>query len=665
MRGARRFCPGADNLMLHIENIQRKYRIGSVDIHALRDVSFTIEQGEFVAITGASGSGKSTLMHIMGLLDHADGGRYRLADQDTGKLSERERATYRSRFIGFVFQQFNLLPRASALENVSLPLIYNDHPDPMDPAALLDRVGLADRQRHTPAELSGGQQQRVAIARALVNRPPVLLADEPTGNLDSRSSAEIMDLLEGLHSEGLTVIIVTHDPEVAGRARRRIQLHDGMVVEDTSAQVPEPMATPPQSDGLRPWAARAQRRLYEGLLMCREAGRAMRANRVRTFLSMLGVLIGVAALIWIMGISRGAQTAVEERIAAMGANIMIVRPGRVEVRGVALGAGAVSRLTLDDVEAIRRIPGVLRAAPTVSGAQQVTARGRNWRTRVIGTTPAYAVMHRRHPSFGRFISEEDVRHRQRVAVLGTQVVRELFDGVNPVGETIRIERAAYTVVGILDDSGISFFGHDQNDQIIIPVTTAMWRLFGRRYIDAVEVEAVAQERFPQVEEDIRAALLRAHRIPGDQRDAFRFRNIAEIQKTIEETSRTMELMGIMLGVVSLLVGGIGIMNIMLVSVTERTREIGLRKAIGAKQGDLLVQFLIESTVVSLCGGVLGIVAGFYLAHAVGRWAQWVIHISPATVAVAFLFSACVGVVFGFSPARKAAKLDPIQALRYE
>lgn len=651
--------------MIHVRNLERRYRVGAVDVQALRNATFTIAQGEFVAITGASGSGKSTLMHILGLLDRADGGHYRLAGQDTAALSERERAAFRARFIGFVFQQFNLLPRASAEENVALPLIYSDHPEPADPSTLLERVGLSDRRCHTPAELSGGQQQRVAIARALVNRPPILLADEPTGNLDSQSSAEIMDLLKQLHREGMTVILVTHDPDIATQADRRIHLHDGCVAEDTGPAGARKATRIEPDLGRRPWTARLRRRFFEGVLMCREAGRAMRANRARTFLSILGVLIGVAALIWVMGISHGAQDAVEQRIAAMGANVMVVRPGRVEMRGIALGAGAVSRLTLDNVDMIESVPGVVRAAPTVSGHRQVTARGKNWRTRVIGTTPAYADMHDRHPAFGRFISEDDVRHRRRVAVLGTEVVRELFDGGNPIGETVRIDRAAYTVVGLLDDSGLSFFGVDQNDQILIPVTTAMWRLFGRRFVDSIEIEVIEAAWIHRAEDAVRTALMRAHRIPAGQDGAFMFRNITEIQRVIQETSQTMELMGALLGIVSLLVGGIGIMNIMLVSVTERTREIGLRKAIGARQGDLLAQFLIESTVVSLLGGALGIVLGFYLAHAVGHWAEWMIRISPVTVTVAFFFSACVGVIFGFSPARKAARLDPIQALRYE
>ncbi len=651
--------------MISVHNLNKEYRIGSITIRALRDVSFSIKQGEFIAITGASGSGKSTLMHVLGLLDRPDSGQYQLGGQDTSHLSDRERAAYRAQFIGFVFQQFNLLPRATALENTSLPLIYSDHPTPADPAALLQRVGLAERMGHAPSELSGGQQQRVAIARALINQPPILLADEPTGNLDSQSSSEIMELFKTLNREGLTIIIVTHDPNIAAQADRRINLHDGFLEEDTRPVTNAEIFEPESKIKSQHWSARLRRRLFETGLMCREAWRAMHANRIRTLLSILGVMIGVATLIWVMGISHGAQAAVEDRISAMGANVIVVRPGRVDIRGVALGAGAVSRLTLENADEIERLPTVRRVAPTVGGQTQITARGNNWRTRVLGTTPAYAEMHNREPLFGRFIAEDDVVRRQRVAVLGSDVVRELFGGSNPIGETVRINRSAYTVIGVLGDSGLSFMGVDQNDLVIIPVTTAMRRLFGRHYLDSIEVEGRSTELFSITEEAIREVLMRAHRIPDNQPNAFRFRNITEIQQAIRETGQTMELMGALLGIVSLFVGGIGIMNIMLVSVTERTREIGLRKAIGAKRGDILAQFLVESIAVSLLGGVLGIALGFTLAHATGHWAQWVVQVKPGVVATAFLFSALVGVIFGFSPARKAAGLDPIQALRYE
>ncbi|OQA25786.1 MAG: Macrolide export ATP-binding/permease protein MacB [Verrucomicrobia bacterium ADurb.Bin345] len=655
--------------MIDVRDIHKTYRMGSVDVHALRGVSLQVKQGEFVALMGPSGSGKSTLMHILGLLDTPDRGTYQLNGRDVSSLTDRELAAVRARSIGFVFQQYNLLARVSAKGNVALPLIYSDHPDPASPEELLQRVGLGDRMNHAPNELSGGQQQRVAIARALINRPPILMADEPTGNLDSRSAVEILGLLRDLHASGLTVLIVTHDPEVAARTERIVTIRDGRIIGDapTPARSPRKAASSPAPSATHGGTHRKAwyRRWIEGAALVRQAFRALSANKTRTFLSMLGVLIGTAAVIAVLALGGGAKKSVEERIGAMGAHLLVLRPGRADVRGVVMDAGAVSRLRLEDVDALKAaVEGVKDAVPTVSGSAQATFGGRNWRTQVLGTAPAYVSMRNLTVVTGRFLDEADLQMRKRVAVIGSTVARELFGGMNPVGQSLRINRIAFEVVGVLADSGMEF-RQDPNDRVLIPVTTAMRRMLGRDYVDAIEIQADNGDVISGVEKEAVEVMKRRHRIGPEVEEPFRVFNMADIQQTIRDTSRTMSLLLAGIGAISLLVGGIGIMNIMLVSVTERTREIGIRKAVGAKGSDILVQFLVESMVISVLGGGMGIALGWGISIAMSRAAGWAVSVSLQTVALACAFSALVGVVFGVWPARKASRLNPIEALRYE
>ena len=651
--------------MIELRDIYKTYRMGSVDVHALRGVSLRVERGEFVALMGPSGSGKSTLMHILGLLDSPDRGTYEFNGQDVSRLSDRELAAFRARSIGFVFQQYNLLPRISARGNVALPLIYSGHPEPASPKDLLERVGLGDRMDHAPNKLSGGQQQRVAIARALVNRPPILMADEPTGNLDSRSAEEILALLQDLQASGLTVMIVTHDADVAARAGRVLTIRDGQIVRDAPAAGRTTARPPPPPAEAVPHRKYRARRLREGSAMFGQAFRALSANKTRTFLSMLGVLIGTAAVIAVLALGAGAKQSVVERIGAMGANLLVLRPGRVETRGVAVEGGAASRLSLADVEAIKaEVPGVKDAVPTVGGGAQATFGGRNWRTQIVGTAPPYAGMRNLKPAVGRFLVEEDLHTRARVTVIGATVARELFGGINPIGQTLRVNRMAFEVVGVLQESGTGF-RFDPNDQIVVPVTTALRRMLGRDYVDTIEIQAADAATLSGVQTNAVELMRRRHRISPEEEEPFRVFNMADIQQTILDTSRTLSLLLASIGAISLLVGGIGIMNIMLVSVTERTREIGIRKAIGARRSDILAQFLVEAMVISVLGGALGIALGWGISFAMSRFAGWAVSVSAFTVLLACAFSALVGIVFGLWPARKASRLNPIEALRYE
>jgi macrolide transport system ATP-binding/permease protein len=666
---------GSEPLIV-LEGVCKTYRMGDTDVHALQDVSLAIRPGEFLAITGPSGSGKSTLMHILGLLDVPDAGAYRLGERNIAGLSEDELAVLRREQIGFIFQQFHLLPRVSAADNVSMPLIYSRrYTDSSSAYTLLQRVGLGERVHHRPNELSGGQQQRVAIARSLVNRPRVLLADEPTGNLDTATRDEIMSLLKELNREGITVILVTHEPEIARMAARCIRMRDGRIESDIShagrATDHPPVAgdrvrhvATPESNSTQNLFARMAH--SEWLEHIRQGTRALAGNKLRTALSVLGILIGVAAVVAMLAVGRGAKEAIEQQLSSLGSNLLVVRAGAARVGGVRQEAGATARLTLEDAAAIRQqLAGAKTVAPTVTGRAQATYGNRNWNTQVLGTEPSYARMRASEPALGRMFTEDEVQARERVAVVGMTIVRELFGGQNPIGQTLRLNRIDFVVIGVLPEKGSTGF-RDQDDIVVVPVTTAMRRLLGRDYVDTIEIEAASATAMEAVMTSTKELLVSRHRVsPSRSDESFPVRNMADIQQAMQASSKTMSVLLAAIAAISLLVGGIGIMNIMLVSVTERTREIGLRKAVGARRRDILAQFLVESVVVSGIGGVAGVVFGATIAEATAVVTGWNVVLAPEAAMLAFGFSAVIGVLFGIYPARRAAALNPIEALRYE
>lgn len=651
--------------MIELKNVSKTYRMGDTDVRALQNVSVRIEPGEFVAIMGPSGSGKSTMLHILGFLDRPDSGQYLLNGQDISRLGDDQLAVLRNHIAGFVFQQFHLLARITALDNVALPLIYAGKQHLKDRALEKIRdVGLASRAGHQPNELSGGERQRIAIARSLVNEPLIIFADEPTGNLDTKSEAEIMVILKELNAKGKTVVLVTHEREVAEHAKRVIFMRDGRIITDETKE----KTTPPRLDLSPIREALSVTKVSFGRAEwgdhVRQSIRAILANRMRSFLSMLGILIGVAAVIAMLAIGQGAQESIKQRLSSLGTNLLTVRAGAPHSGAVALQAGSSTRFTVQDAQAMEHIAGVKDVSAVVSGRVQLVASGKNWNSQVQGTSVSYAGMHASVPEVGRFFTEAELQSRERVAVVGTTVVRELFSGENPVGKTMRINRISFRVVGVAPEKGATGF-RDEDDVVLIPVTTGMYRLLGKQYVDSIDVEVADEDKIDQVEDKVRALIMKRHHLSAGDEESFDIRNMANLQAALQGTTQTMTLLLGCIAAISLLVGGIGIMNIMLVSVTERTREIGLRKAIGARKSDITIQFLIESVFMTVAGGLIGVIVGVGVAVLLSVAAGWATKVSVMSIVLATTFSVAVGVVFGLRPAMQAASLNPIESLRYE
>ncbi|MGK5066718.1 MacB family efflux pump subunit [Janthinobacterium sp. RT4P48] len=643
--------------LIELAGIRKRYggHDGAPAVEVLRGVTLSIGAGEFVAIVGASGSGKSTLMHLLGCLDRPSDGTYRFAGQDVASLNPDELAWLRREAFGFVFQGYHLIATESARENVEVPALYAGMPAAARharSAALLKRLGLGERLDHRPNQLSGGQQQRVSIARALMNGGRIILADEPTGALDSSSGAEVMALLGELADAGHTIILITHDRKVAAQARRVIEISDGQIVEDSGAiAIPATSTTLPPLDMARAAHDTGASLGTELLDAARAAWRVLWINRFRTGLTLLGIIIGVASVIVMLAIGLGTRQQVMAQLGAFGSNLLYMasrgESSRIPGRSI----------TLADLDALKDVPGISHVLPNVTGNKVIRHGNLDVQTYVRGTGPALPQIQTWPVAKGGFFTEEDEREMATVAVLGAHLAEKLMpDVANPVGQNILIGNVPFQVIGVMSAKGALTGEKDEDDVLLLPFSTAGIRVFGQREPTYTVMAVADVKRVTEVEAAVDATMFERHRI--------RDYGISNAAASIAAEAKTQDNMTIMLSLiaaVSLVVGGIGVMNVMLMTVRERTREIGIRMATGARRRDILRQFLTEAVLVSVVGGVAGIVVGVTVAGLLLVWDVPVIF-SLSAIAGAFGCAVVTGLVFGFMPARKASGLDPVVAL---
>lgn len=645
--------------LLQLRGISRRFQAGEQNVTVLNNIHLTIAQGEMVAIVGASGSGKSTLMNLLGCLDRPSEGDYQVAGRSTARLDRDSLAELRREHFGFIFQRYHLLGDLSAQGNVEVPAVYAGHARSarqQRAADLLQRLGLAQRLNYRPSQLSGGQQQRVSIARALMNGGEVILADEPTGALDSHSGQEVMSILKDLHARGHTVVIVTHDMQVAEHAQRIIELSDGEIVADRRQTTAHTVARLPIAldNAVSRWQSQRDR-LYEAFKM---ALLAMASQRLRTLLTMLGIIIGIASVVSVVALGKGSQQQVLANINAMGTSTLEVYPGKDfgDMR-----SAAVQTLRATDADALAQQGYVHSVTPTVSSSTTFRYGNQSVSGTVNGVGEQYFLVRGYSIDSGMAFNRHSVDQLMQEAVIDENTRNKLFPhGVNPLGEVILLGSLPCRIIGVAAKKQ-SGFGSDENLNVWIPYTTAMKRMLGQSYLKSITVRVNDDIDLTSAEDGVTRLLSQRH----GGKDFF-VMNTDSIRQTIEKTTATLTLLVSMIALISLVVGGIGVMNIMLVSVTERTREIGVRMAVGARASDIMQQFLIEAVLVCLLGGTLGVLLSLGIGVVFSQFSDnFTMVYSTESIVAAFICSTLIGVIFGFFPARRAAGMDPIHALERE
>lgn len=638
--------------LIEIEKLNKYFGTGENQAHILKDINLSIDQGDFVAIIGASGSGKSTLMNIIGCLDTASSGVCRIDGKETIAMNADELSDLRQRKFGFIFQRYNLLAALNANENVALPAVYAGMPSRERKSradALLDKLGLKEKTQNRPNQLSGGQQQRVSIARALMNGGEIILADEPTGALDSKSGETVLEILQDLHREGHTIIMVTHDPNIAATASRVIEIKDGRIIKDERQQPyqHEQKLTKGEYRAPRFWD-----QLVESFKM---ATSAIMAHKLRALLTMLGIVIGIASVISVVALGRGTQQQVLSNINNLGTNTMTI------MNGTGFGdrrANLTKNLTVSDAELLNKQGFVDSTTPLSNLSATVIYGNTNVTGSVNGVGEQYLNVKGMKMVSGRFFNANEVKEAAQVVVIDANTQKDLGIIAPVEGKVILVDKKPLKIIGLAEESNNM---HQTSLKLWTPYTTLMQRISGEKHIDSLTVKVKDEVESQTAEKSVISLLSAKH----GKKDFF-IMNSDTIKQTITSTTNTLTLLISSIALISLVVGGIGVMNIMLVSVTERTKEIGVRMAIGAKQRNILQQFLIEAILICLLGGVIGILlAGTIITLFNTLGSNFKMLLSLESVVLAVFFSTLIGVVFGYMPAKNASKLNPIVALSQE
>jgi macrolide transport system ATP-binding/permease protein len=640
---------------LELKAVKRIYANGDEIVEALAGVDLVIEQGELIAIVGASGSGKSTLMNVLGCLVPPSEGKYRVAGVDVSTLDPDGVARLRRDHFGFIFQRYHLLGTLSSVGNIELPAVYADMPVARRremATGFATRLGLAERLDYRPSQLSGGQQQRVAIARALMNGAQIILADEPTGALDSRSGETVLSLLKELHAEGRTVIMVTHDRSVAAHADRIIEIVDGRIVADSGSAKATPFRTDWSVSGTTvPQTVAGYTSLFNAFAM---SLRSMAAHKLRTALTMLGIIIGIVSVVAVLGLGEGARTQVLGEFDQLGTSTITIYPG--------LGwndpnAAKIVSLTEDDADLLSGQSYVDSATPEIVGNLRARHAASDADIRVSGVGEGYARTSGLLLKSGRSLSVEEIRDGRPAAVISEQTQRALFEGENPLGATILLGNVPFAVVGIVASSQ----SDGQTLQAYVAYSAMKTRILGNVSLGSIIVRVKDGMNTDAADQAITSLLTGRHGV----KDFFTV-NSDQLRRSAERTMGVLSLLISSLAAVALVVGGIGVMNIMLVSVTERTKEIGLRMAIGARRSDIMLQFVIEAISVCLVGGAIGVLLALGLAISANMAGlPMPITVTWKAVVMAFASTTLIGLIFGFLPARNASRLDPVEALTSE
>ena len=656
-----------ENPLIKIENITREFPAGDSTVQVLKGINLSIHAGEMVAIIGASGSGKSTLMNILGCLDKASSGVYTIGGRETSKLNQDELAELRREHFGFIFQRYHLLNALTAIGNVEIPAIYagvNKSDRNQRATEVLTRLGLHDKIHSKPSQLSGGQQQRVSIGRALMNGGQIILADEPTGALDQKSGREVMNILRELHQQGHTIIIVTHDPNIAQSAERIVEISDGNIISDTKNSqfnVNNPSDEQQERKAKQIVTAKTKDNLATKIDRFKEAFKmailSMLAQRLRTFLTMLGIIIGIASVVSVVALGEGSRQKILADISSMGTSTLEIYPG---IGRGDRNAAKITTLRSPDAEALAKQGYIHSATPNIATNAYFRIDNKVLSGSVNGVGEQFFDVKGYDLIQGNAFTAQDVLMSEQNAVIDANTVKSLFADKNPIGQVFHVGQLPVRVVGVAVRKN-QRFGNDESLNVWLPYSTIINRMIGQTSLRSITVRVNDDVDLAVAEQAIERLMLQRHGI----KDFFIF-NSDTIRQTIESTTATMSLLVSAIALISLIVGGIGVMNIMLVSVTERTREIGVRMAVGARSSDILQQFLIEAVLVCLIGGTLGILLslliGAIFTYFVSTFAM---SFSITAIVAAFTCSSVIGIVFGYFPAKRAAKLDPIYALERE